>query len=826
VKVNRLTLTLFQLVLFKEVYMKKAKFSPMFLTALCLLFPTFLFSQWLEQMMYLPDSFGGLSYTTSIYFDGINDKLFLWGGSGSTVVTIDCATDEKIQPIRIDNALRPEPWSFTYNSYNNCLYGLTEYSDEVCSLYAINCQNRQVVATIPIHYPIVSLCANNISNKVYLVGNDSLFIIDTGVYQISRRIGLDMLSNSPPPIYNPRHDVAYIYSEGKFFVLGGVNDSIIDTIFALNFQPRYGNEFLDTLNDRFYVWGWDNSSQPSKILIINCSTNQVVSVIGLDQTVTPYGVDMDIDPINLILFVIPLHGYGQTIWVFNPITGIIEDSICTQFWLYGVKYCATNNRLYVATDYDTILVINPANHQTEYLNLGGFSSNSTFWFLHPLLNKFYIPVSGSSLFVVDVVTNQIIKKLVFGIFQTGGFLWNPINNRFYCTSKGAPYVHCFDASTNQALYTRELPIPGYGLYELAVSTLHNKIYIGFPDGIVVLDGTVDTIIKVIWFSNGVKHLCYNPTSDKIYGTNLPYTCVIDCVSDEIISVINTPYAHRPYCNPRTNKVYVAGDYGMTCIIDGAGDTLLATFVGIGGYAAFRETYELVYLSRVDTLNSLVILDGRTNQVIEYLPNLKSYDVIYNPINDRLYCSNRQNYTLILDCVTNTVIDTLPVPRVVYYNSINNKLYSYDSSSVVVIDGVSNEIIARFDGIGIPDGLYPPIWNGVQNRTYVYFYGQSRVAVIRDEIPGVEERSTLYAERFTPEIYPNPARSFLALRLKQSADRQQIKIFDVSGKLIKEIASATMSPRNDRAVEISLKGINPGIYFLQFGNDVKKFLVVK
>jgi len=66
---------------------------------------------------------------------------------------------------------------------------------------------------------------------------------------------------------------------------------------------------------------------------------------------------------------------------------------------------------------------------------------------------------------------------------------------------------------------------------------------------------------------------------------------------------------------------------------------------------------------------------------------------------------------------------------------------------------------------------------------------------------------------------------------------------VSGKLIREIASpaplskrqfrnnyATSSKkvlgRNDKRIEISLKGINPGIYFLQIGVEMKKFLVVR
>jgi hypothetical protein len=93
---------------------------------------------------------------------------------------------------------------------------------------------------------------------------------------------------------------------------------------------------------------------------------------------------------------------------------------------------------------------------------------------------------------------------------------------------------------------------------------------------------------------------------------------------------------------------------------------------------------------------------------------------------------------------------------------------------------------------------------------------------------VETRQSVSASCIPIEIYPNPAKSFLSIRLPQPLDRQQIRIFDVSGKLIKEIATSATQARNDRIVEtkISLKGINPGIYFLRLGKETKKFLIVK
>ncbi len=54
------------------------------------------------------------------------------------------------------------------------------------------------------------------------------------------------------------------------------------------------------------------------------------------------------------------------------------------------------------------------------------------------------------------------------------------------------------------------------------------------------------------------------------------------------------------------------------------------------------------------------------------------------------------------------------------------------------------------------------------------------------------------------------------------------MFDVSGKLVKEIDSPLA--HNDQVAEmrVSLKGISPGIYFLQLNNELetKKLVITK
>jgi photosystem II stability/assembly factor-like uncharacterized protein len=84
----------------------------------------------------------------------------------------------------------------------------------------------------------------------------------------------------------------------------------------------------------------------------------------------------------------------------------------------------------------------------------------------------------------------------------------------------------------------------------------------------------------------------------------------------------------------------------------------------------------------------------------------------------------------------------------------------------------------------------------------------------------EERSTLNATGTMLEVYPNPAKTFFTVRSPQSADRIQIKIFDVSGKIVKEVTLKRQE------VRISLDGVKNGVYFVKVGDEmVKEKLVV-
>jgi YVTN family beta-propeller protein len=228
---------------------------------------------------------------------------------------------------------------------------------------------------------------------------------------------------------------------------------------------------------------------------------------------------------------------------------------------------------------------------------------------------------------------------------------------------------------------------------------------------------------------------------------------------------------------------------------------------------------------------VTVIDGASDSVITTIPaGDHPWALGYNFTNNKVYCANAySNNVSVIDGAADSVITTITVggwPYALAYNSMNKKVYCANSTSdnVTIIDGATDSVIKTITVGGGPSAF---AWNPIQNRTYVANYWSNTVSVIRDTIIiGIEETKNPDAISLMPEIYPNPAKLFLAVRLPSSADRQTIKIFNVSGKLVKVEDAVTSPQSHKQELIISLKGINPGIYFLRLGKETKKFLVVK
>ncbi|MEO0115581.1 MAG: T9SS type A sorting domain-containing protein [candidate division WOR-3 bacterium] len=120
------------------------------------------------------------------------------------------------------------------------------------------------------------------------------------------------------------------------------------------------------------------------------------------------------------------------------------------------------------------------------------------------------------------------------------------------------------------------------------------------------------------------------------------------------------------------------------------------------------------------------------------------------------------------------------------------------------------------------GLYPSLAKDNEGGLHVsYTRFDDNCLLYAQRTPNaIEERVVSLKTEIPSVVYPNPAKAVMRVRCPSSV--KEVKIFDVSGKLIKEIAL----PAGKNEFKISLKGINSGIYFLKVSNQTKKFLVVK
>jgi hypothetical protein len=91
------------------------------------------------------------------------------------------------------------------------------------------------------------------------------------------------------------------------------------------------------------------------------------------------------------------------------------------------------------------------------------------------------------------------------------------------------------------------------------------------------------------------------------------------------------------------------------------------------------------------------------------------------------------------------------------------------------------------------------------------FSQNRIV-----IAGIEEdilNQTLSSVNIV--LYPNPAKSYFTIRASQVADGTMLKIFNVSGNIVKETRYSRYDSR------IMLDRIKPGIYFVTLGNKIVK-----
>jgi len=233
------------------------------------------------------------------------------------------------------------------------------------------------------------------------------------------------------------------------------------------------------------------------------------------------------------------------------------------------------------------------------------------------------------------------------------------------------------------------------------------------------------VIDSIMIGAPLGWLLYNPISNKLYCTIFTGgIAIIDCKTDSIIAIPNTPIAYEIILNPVNNKVYVTNyTEGAVTIIDGYGDSIITT-VGLGS----DYSRGLVYNSKANKIYCALehsgtefVIDGNTNSVVATIPiGSGVYHQVYNSVENKIYSANFYSDNIsIIDGSTDQVIKTLNVsygPYSLAYNPINDKIYCAHlyTGLIRVIDGKGDSTITIVSVGGEPLNL---LHNPISNRIY-------------------------------------------------------------------------------------------------------------
>jgi hypothetical protein len=132
-----------------------------------------------------------------------------------------------------------------------------------------------------------------------------------------------------------------------------------------------------------------------------------------------------------------------------------------------------------------------------------------------------------------------------------------------------------------------------------------------------------------------------------------------------------------------------------------------------------------------------VLSPAKSQSLDTLPVTYSRALCYASANNKIYCTYRNQAILVVDCVTNLVIDTIdvvdnrnPISGRSYfcYNNRDNIVYTiYNWTSIAVIDCSADSIL---DTISVGDAPGALTYDSVSNKVYCSVYSTtSKIAII-------------------------------------------------------------------------------------------------
>jgi YVTN family beta-propeller protein len=390
----------------------------------------------------------------------------------------------------------------------------------------------------------------------------------------------------------------------------------------------------------------------------------------------------------------------------------------------------------------------------------------TLLFWNRLSNRVYCSNEQSgTVTVIDGATNAVRATINVADYP-GQYALAPRHNKVYCASSEGNRVNVICVSGDSLL--ARLRIPDSPL-DMAYSETSDLLYVTRSDTTLVdaLDASADTLVAHIDIRHpGWTPIAWSPVSDRLFCASPSGRCVavVDCSTNAVVHTWPLEVTPRQLrCHPSSGVVYVACKY-LLYVFSPDGDSLIARVP--------HNVYAPATMAYYPVLNRLYVLD------LNLGPGL------------------------VLDCATNSVIDSLPNTTVGdgVCDTLRGKLYVIDrSTDRVLVYRLADGVYLRSIQLGRDPVCMA--WNPVNSRVYVTDDMDNVVYVIRDTTTAVSgEVEVAVARRAGSRI----VRGVLKLGRQFTAYGSRPELLDVTGRKMLDL----------KAGDNDVSRLVAGVYFVR------------
>jgi len=380
----------------------------------------------------------------------------------------------------------------------------------------------------------------------------------------------------------------------------------------------------------------------------------------------------------------------------------------------------------------------------------------------------------------------------------------------------------FDA--NRSLYLRSMTLPGANPRDLAINQTTKKVFIStlegrvfFIDGKKLIEnptGDFNPVLATISLTPGISFMAVNEKTNRVFVGNAMenYVAIIDGDNNSEIKRIQVgkgPYAVT--LDQQADRTYVLNFFDNSIsIIDGKDDSVRnLTFDFPIFDIKLNSSTGKIYAS--STLGEKIyVIDQKTEKVVSEIAVAKVGYLEVNSKTNKIYAigygKDGKTYALvIIDGRTNKVVDSLNMPKgfcpvKLAFCIKTNKLYIPDlyNANVAVFDTITDKIEKN-----IPTGANPQevVINETQNKVLILSPEGHNITVsdentdVVKSFPELKERTDFFS---TGEVFGGPSKLLMmpdsGNLLVLNRTNKRLQVVDTKTNKVKETFAVGNNPR--------------------------------